>query len=200
MTRPPSHLLRLLAFPAAAGLCALLANAVASPERRLAWTGRPPVPAPQVAPAPPVPAEAVPAPPAKAAAPTPRPAAPRFPADPAAPVREISSRDARDAYGLHVPFLDARRTEDFLEGHVAGAWSAPVWESACAGRITDFEARANPGPRDPIVIYCAGGGCEDSRLLAGKLMALGYRNLLLYAGGYPDWTAQARPVEKGARP
>jgi len=25
-------------------------------------------------------------------------------------------------------------------------------------------------------------------------------NLLLYAGGYPDWTAQARPVEKGGRP
>ena len=202
MPRPTSHPLRALALLAGAALCALVANALARPERKLAWTGGVPVPAP----APPLPAAPAPAPapgpepPAPAAPVRARPAAPRFPPDPASVMREITSRDALDAFTLHVPFLDARRTDDFLEGHVTGAWSVPVWEAAPEARLTEFEARANPGPRDPIVIYCSGGGCEDSRLLAGKLVALGYRNLLLYADGFPDWAAQGRPVAKGARP
>jgi rhodanese-related sulfurtransferase len=115
-------------------------------------------------------------------------------------VREITSQDAWDAFRLHLPFLDARRTADFAEGHVPGAWSVPVWEAQPEAAITAFEASANPGSRDPIVLYCSGGGCEDARLLANRLVALGYRNLLLYAGGFPDWTAKARPVATGARP
>jgi rhodanese-related sulfurtransferase len=115
-------------------------------------------------------------------------------------VRAISAPDAWLAYELKVPFLDARRSAAFTEGHILGAWSAPVWEADVDTRLTEFEARANPGPRDPIVIYCDGGGCEDSHLLANKLVALGYRNLLIYTDGFPDWTAQGRPVAKGARP
>jgi rhodanese-related sulfurtransferase len=67
-------------------------------------------------------------------------------------------------------------------------------------RITEFEARARPALADPVVLYCSGGDCEDSRLLAGKLVALGYRNLLIYRDGFPDWAAQGRPQQQGARP
>jgi len=197
MANLSSQPLRALALLAAAGVCAFLVNANAGPARKLAWTGRVPqavalpAPAPAVE-APPPAIEAAPAPPPKAG--------PRFPADPGAVMREITSRDAWDAYALHIPFLDARRSADFADGHVKGAWSVPVWEAEADTRITEFEARANPGMKQPLVIYCSGGDCEDSRLLANKLVALGYRNLLLYPGGYPDWMAQSRPVEKGARP
>jgi rhodanese-related sulfurtransferase len=115
-------------------------------------------------------------------------------------VREITSQDAWEAFNRHLPFLDARRTADFTEGHVPGAYSVPVWEAQPEAAITAFEASANPGSRAPIVLYCSGGGCEDAHLLADRLVALGYRNLLLYAGGFPDWTAAHRPVAKGARP
>lgn len=209
MPRPTPFPLRVLAFLAAAALCAGLANAFARPDRKLTWTGWTPpatpvpaAPVPTVTPAtePPAPASQAPVPALAAPAVRPKPAAPRFPPDPNAVIREFSSQDAWDAYGLHLPFLDARRTSAFEEGHVAGAWPVPVWEDVCAARITEFEARAHPAPRDPIVIYCSGGGCEDSRLLAGKLVELGYRNLLIYADGFPDWEAKARPVAKGARP
>ena len=50
-----------------------------------------------------------------------------------------------------------------------------------------------------MVIYCDGGDCADSRLLADRLIPLGYRNLRLYMAGYPDWTRQGRPVRKGAQ-
>ena len=138
--------------------------------------------------------------PALASAPPALDAAARFPRSPSAVQREISSADAWDAYRLQVPFLDARRTAEFLEGHVQGAWSVPVWEAGPEARLTEFEARVNPQPQAPLVLYCGGGGCEDSHLLAAKLVALGYRNLLIYRDGYPDWTAQGRPTQRGARP
>ena len=115
-------------------------------------------------------------------------------------IRDLSSADAWTAYQSKIPFLDARRTEQYQDGHVPGAWSVPVWESELPARITEFEARTNPGFQDPIAVYCDGGDCEDSRLLAGKLVALGYRNLLVYRGGFPDWRDHGRPVQKGTRP
>jgi rhodanese-related sulfurtransferase len=127
-------------------------------------------------------------------------AAAGFAPDPAQVVREISSDQAWQAFRLGIPFLDARRSAEFAAGHVAGAWSVPVWEAEAAARITEFEARTNPALRAPMVIYCSGGGCEDSRLLAKRLVDLGYRNLLIYLDGFPDWVGQGRPVAPGAHP
>jgi rhodanese-related sulfurtransferase len=249
--------LDILAFLAAAALCALVANALAPAHRRLAWTGWVPtaewapaeavpaatfsaLPAPSAAaapaspqagptgPAPAVPLGSTPsvspasthaarpssstaaAPatrergllprPARAAAKPAPPSKARWTPDPNTAIRDLTSEDAWAAFQEHLPFLDARRSQDFAEGHVAGARSAPVWETQLDTRITEFEARAMPGPASPIVLYCGGGDCEDSRLLARKLVTLGYRNLLIYRDGYPDWAAKGRPVAKEGRP
>ena len=204
---------------AAALICAGLANGLARPDRKLDWSGWAPPPAtPQPAapaPTPPQPPAAAPVPAAPAPpAPrkTPRPVAAALPTPPPpsadaqfAPssgelIRDLASEPALDAFRRKLPFLDARRSADFEAGHVPGAWSVPIWEAVAAARITEFEARANPSPQSPIVIYCAGGDCEDSRLLAKKLVGLGYRNLLIYRDGFPDWVKQGRPQEHGARP
>jgi rhodanese-related sulfurtransferase len=204
MPKPLPDPLRALAILAGAVLCALVANAIGPASHRLAWTGRvpdlPPLAAEPQAPPPP---EATPAPPAStpllpAAAPA-RPA-PQFLPRPDAASREISSAEAWAAYQLKAPFLDARRSEDFAQGHVAGARSVPVWEADADARLTRFEAEAKPAPQAPIVVYCGGGGCEDSHLLARKLVTLGYRNLLIYRDGFPDWTAHSRPQASGAQP
>ena len=173
MRAPSSSWLQAGLLLGLAGLCALIANATAGPARRLAWLGRPQV-------------EAAPAP---AATP-----------DPSQPVREVSSGEAWDLYQAKAPFLDARRRDAYLAGHVAGAWNACVWESDLDARLTEFEARANPRSTDPLVLYCSGGDCEDSRLLADKLVAMGYRDLRLYRDGFPDWTRLGRPVGKGEQP
>ena len=133
------------------------------------------------------------------ASPTPAPD-PRFAPAADAVIRDLSSADAWAAFQRRIPFLDARRSADFLEGHVAGAWSVPVWEADAAARITEFEARTNPRAETPIVTYCSGGDCEDSRLLARKLVELGYRNLFVYRDGYPDWVSHGRPRQRGPRP
>jgi rhodanese-related sulfurtransferase len=130
----------------------------------------------------------------------PRVGAARFAPAPDAVIRDLSSEDAWAAYQLKAPFLDARRSSEYQEGHVAGAWSVPIWEADAAARITEFEARADPSPGTPIVVYCSGGDCEDSRLLAQRLVQLGYRNLFIYRDGFPDWARRGRPQAPGARP
>jgi len=158
-----------------------------------------PLPAPPQAPAEPAPAApAKPAPVAAAPPQAPPAQVPPFPAVQGSPVREITPSQAWEAWQAGVPFLDARRSGDYAEGHVKGAWSLPVWEDGLQEAITRFEAQAAPDPKAPLVLYCAGGGCEDSHLLARRLLELGYRNLLVYGGGWPDWTAKGHPGTKGA--
>lgn len=204
--------LRVLALAGMAGAAALLSNALASPARRLAWAGSG---APLPSFTPPIKKHVSPPPPAvqppreapsgrPALRPVPRAATPPPPAPPKAqeatafsPIREISGQEAWEAFQSGVPFLDARRSSEFAEGHVAGAWCAPVWESDVDDRLLSFKAARRPGSEDPIVIYCSGGDCRDSHLLAAKLLKDGYFHLLIYRDGFPDWAAQGHPVEKG---
>jgi rhodanese-related sulfurtransferase len=196
-----------------AALAALISNALSSPSRRLAWLGRlaeptpsatsttraaPPAPLPQppVAAHPGPPAWPRPAPIAALPAPSPPPGKPQEAAT-ASPIREISGEESWKAFQAGTPFLDARRSAEFAEGHIAGAWCTPAWESDLDDRLISFKAARRPGPDDPIVIYCSGGDCRDSHLLAAKLLKEGYGHLLIYRDGFPDWTAQKHPVEKG---
>ena len=114
-----------------------------------------------------------------------------------APIQEINGAEAWKAFQAGTPFLDARRSAEYAEGHIAKAWSAPVWESDLEDRLFSFKAAQRPGPEDPIVIYCSGGDCRDSHLLAAKLLEQGYFHLLIFRDGFPAWVAQGHPVEKG---
>jgi rhodanese-related sulfurtransferase len=173
-----------------AGLCALLSNTMADPSRHLGWRDQPAATVSTI----PTAAVSVPQPPAQSAMPA------RFTADPAQPIREISPADAWALYRAKAPFLDARRSSEYAEGHIAGAWNVSVWESAVEAQITQFEAAVKPSSITPLVLYCSGGECEDSHLLASRLTPLGYRNLFVYRAGYPDWVQQGRPTGKGMRP
>ncbi len=115
----------------------------------------------------------------------------------AGPIREVGGAEAWEAFQAGVPFLDARRSAEYAEGHVAGAFCTPVWESDLEDRLITFKATRRPGPEDPILIYCSGGDCKDSHLLADRLLKEGYFHLLIYREGYPDWVARKHPTEKG---
>jgi rhodanese-related sulfurtransferase len=213
---PRATCFRVLALAGMAGAVALVSNFLASPARRLAW-GRsgpalPPIPTsterqPQPTPAPPQPGvqpsiedhprrpaprqgSKIAAPPSSSARETPVHAT-------SGPIQEISSQEAWAAFQSGAPFLDARRSAEFAEGHIARAWSTPVWESDVDDRLITFKAARRPGPEDPIVIYCSGGDCRDSHLLATKLLNEGYFHLLIYRDGFPAWVALGHPVEKG---
>ena len=99
---------------------------------------------------------------------------------------EVSGDDVAWLFARGVLVLDARRTKVFEEGHIAGARSFPVWESDIDARVTALVGEGRDGSV-PVVLYCSGGDCEDSHMLAQKLFGAGFNNLLVYSGGWPDW-------------
>lgn len=113
--------------------------------------------------------------------------------DPAFP--HLSFEGAKLRFGKAL-FVDARPARDYLEGHIQGAVGFDV---------NDFETAAPQAlPRIPptaeVLIYCSGGNCDDSVQLAKKLREMGYTNLKIYEGGYPEWKKAGMPVVTGDRP
>jgi rhodanese-related sulfurtransferase len=115
---------------------------------------------------------------------------------------EISGEDAVALHRAGTLFLDARRSSIFEEGHIPGSRSFSVWEADVDDKVTAlFEERQDPAEQNkPIVIYCSGGACEDSHMLAQKLWGVQFNNVYVYKDGFPDWQKRNLPVNKGANP
>src|SRR4051812_8660318 len=174
-------LVRAAVMIAAAAVCALVSNALAGPERHLRWVGSYDAAGDR-------PATGAPASSASTTAATGGSAsAHTFVPHPEKPWIEISGDDV---VALHqrgdVPFLDARRTNVYREGHIAGARPFSIWESDVDDKVKTFFTEGHD-PSQPIVIYCSGGDCEDSHMLATKLHMAGFDNALVYKDGFPDW-------------
>jgi rhodanese-related sulfurtransferase len=222
-----SNFARVVALIVLGAGAAALSNLAASTQRKLAWVGSypralevgapaaaaVPTPAAQVAPAPPSPTAAQstaesrpanPVPGSTASAPAALAAfepdlAKAFPPHPDKAAVEISPDSALLLHRRKALFLDARRSSVYAEGHIPGARSFPVWESDIDARVKAIYEEGID-QRAPIVIYCSGGNCEDSHMLAEKLYMVGFDNVLIYKDGFPDWQKRRHPVTTGANP
>ncbi|HEY2321894.1 MAG TPA: rhodanese-like domain-containing protein [Thermoanaerobaculia bacterium] len=227
----------------AAVICALVSNALAGRERKMALKGNYPnaLKVPQetiVAPpsvAPPTSAAVVPVPapvtttvatalePAPATTKTTKATAPPATAPPATGNRqpatqtpdiakftphpdkaytEIAYADVANLHAAGVLFLDARRTSVYEQGHIAGARSYSVWESDIDDKVNKlFNERSSEADQaKPIVVYCSGGECEDSHMLAQKLWGIQFNNVYVYKDGFPDWQQHGAAVHTGSAP
>jgi rhodanese-related sulfurtransferase len=197
-----SNIGRVLALLVLAAAGAVISNLAASTQRKLAWVGSYPR-ALQVEPA----ARPSGAPAAtstsNAAAISPVTGvgdlARSFPPHPDKPALEIAPADAQRLYEGKALFLDARRSSVYAEGHIAGARSFPVWESDIDQRVKGLYEEGLD-QKAPVVVYCSGGACEDSHMLAERLYMVGFDNVLIYKDGFPDWQKRALPTSKGANP
>ncbi len=188
-----------VALVALAGGAAIVSNAVAGPERKLRWIGSY--------------ADTAPASASKAAAPgAAAPTAAVQPVEGAAgggkvfaphPDKAWIEISGDDVAALHargdVLFLDARRSSVFRDGHIAGARSISVWESDVDDKVKALFAEGRDQSA-PVVIYCSGGECEDSHMLAEKIYRVGFDNVLVYKDGFPDWQKRGLAVTKGDAP
>jgi len=126
----------------------------------------------------------------------------RFQAHPDKAYIEIAYDDVAALHGKGVLFLDARRTSVYEQGHIAGARPFSVWESDIDDKTRKlFDERSDPAAQAlPIVIYCSGGDCEDSHMLAEKLWGIQFNNVYVYKDGFPDWQKKGGAVRTGAQP
>lgn len=208
-----SNVGRVVALIVLGAAAAAISNLAASTQRKLAWVGSYPraleVGAPATAPAaasattaaPPAARSPVANPVAAPAAPAPfePDLAKAFPPHPDKAAVEIAADSVLLLHRRKALFLDARRSSVYAEGHIEGARSFPVWESDIDARVKAlFEEGLDQ--RAPIVVYCSGGACEDSHMLAEKLYMVGFDNVLIYKNGFPDWQKGRHPVRTGANP
>ncbi len=123
----------------------------------------------------------------------------RFP-----PLVQVAEADLRgeEAVWLHAHgalFVDARRSAQYEQGHIPRARSLSAWEDGLADKI-DQLSTFTADLQAPAVVYCSGGDCRDSHLVAQKLWQAGFRNLRIYVDGFPDWQARKLAVTLGAQP
>jgi rhodanese-related sulfurtransferase len=143
-----------------------------------------------------------------ATAPTPHPPPPTPPSEssflphPDKPYVEIGFADVKALHGKNALILDARRTSVYEQGHIPGARTYSVWESDIDDKVRKlFDERSDPSAQAlPIVIYCSGGDCEDSHMLAQKLWGIQFNNVYVYKDGFPDWQSHGGQVHTGANP
>jgi rhodanese-related sulfurtransferase len=104
---------------------------------------------------------------------------------------------ARMERGDELILVDALGPISYGAAHLPGAINIPP------DRVDAIAARRIPNRNHAVVVYCAGPDCVSSVEVAERLLELGYRNVLHYAGGKRDWTDAGLPLEpaepKGAR-
>ena len=104
-------------------------------------------------------------------------------------------KDPETARGLNV-LIDARKEDDFAEGHIPGAICCYPYEiEKCINKVLDRATGA-----DKVIVYCGGGDCEDSIFMCRELVNAGLpsEGIYLYPGGWKEWCARREPSRNGA--
>jgi rhodanese-related sulfurtransferase len=84
--------------------------------------------------------------------------------------------------------LDVRETSEYDGGHLPNALHIPLSQLGSRGQeLARHTAR-------PVVAYCASG--NRSRMAAGRLAKLGFKEIYNLAGGFRAWKDAGLPVEK----
>lgn len=108
-------------------------------------------------------------------------------------LRTVGLQEARRIVdGLTHIVLDARKQADYAAGHLPGALSVPSDNiPAAIGGVMPLLA-----PGQPVMVYCSGQACDESIALALYLQQNRMTNVVVYAGGFSEWSAAKQKVER----
>jgi len=116
--------------------------------------------------------------------------------DIARPLQIQTARVKQFFDGGAATFVDARDPSEYADGHIPGAVNLPYDQVVTdPARLEAFDPQGKP-----IIVYCGGGTCELSMNLGFALVAAGKKKVLVFMGGWPEWSSLGYPVAKGAVP
>ena len=138
---------------------------------------------------------------------TPTPAQPNTPVPPPAPSPgpEPAPIAAAPASGIYITtdqakaifeaqsaeWIDSRNKDEFDAGSIPGAFHIPPVAFA-GGQIPAVINIFSPAKQ--IIVYCGGGECDASNLVALRLQGMGLTNVVVYKDGFTGWTAAKLPI------
>lgn len=94
-------------------------------------------------------------------------------------------------------FLDARKPEEYQEGHIPGALNF------YGNELDQYAPRIIPqltNKAQEIIAYCHGGDCDLSLQVAKTLKEQGYTQVKIFQDGWPAWTKAGYPQTQGETP
>ena len=91
--------------------------------------------------------------------------------------------------GHEFVLVDALPPLSYAASHLPQAISMPP------ERVDALARRRIPDLDTEVVVYCASSTCDSSLAVAGRLIELGYPNVLHYAEGKRDWVEAGLPLE-----
>ena len=91
--------------------------------------------------------------------------------------------------GSHMIF-DARKLEEYDQGHIPTAMSLPEREFDEA--FSMYQTLLTPD--QAILVYCSGEECDESLQLGMLLRDVGFTNIAIFVGGMAEWS-QTEEVE-----
>ncbi|HVL86742.1 MAG TPA: rhodanese-like domain-containing protein [Candidatus Thermoplasmatota archaeon] len=95
-----------------------------------------------------------------------------------------------------VVVLDARASERYGQGRVPGAINLPADAPDLARRARDLVLDTQA----TILVYAENSRSPESRQVARTMDAMGYRDVLLFDGGFSQWAGAGHPVEPSETP
>ncbi|MCB2155492.1 rhodanese-like domain-containing protein [bacterium] len=104
----------------------------------------------------------------------------------------VQLRDAMQAGDVIV--IDARPVELYTEGHLPGAYSIP-YQAFSGGSTPEIVNILDP--MQTYVVYCEGGDCHSSHMVASMLKQYGFESVAVFERGYPAWVDAGFEVEEG---
>lgn len=96
-------------------------------------------------------------------------------------------------------FVDAREYEEYKKGHIDGAFAMPYGVVREGTELPHLDNSLIIPGETIIVVYCQGGDCDESHLVAQELRAIGFV-CHVFVDGYPAWKDAGHPVAEGPDP
>lgn len=88
-------------------------------------------------------------------------------------------------------FIDTRGIQEYRQSHIKGAIEMSVGEAP--SKIPQLKDVL----KDKVLVtYCHGVGCHLSDKVAYALFDAGYRKIVIYFGGWPQWIQANMPIEE----
>jgi rhodanese-related sulfurtransferase len=94
-------------------------------------------------------------------------------------------------------FLDARKPEEYKEGHIPGALNLYGNEPE---KFAPIVMPQLPDKNKEIIVYCHGGDCDLSLLVAKTMREAGYTHVEIFQEGWPAWTQAGYAINPGETP
>lgn len=104
---------------------------------------------------------------------------------------EVSLAGAKKLQAKGATFIDARPERKFKKSTIPGSVVVPDT------KFDEFKGNLPTDKAAVAVPFCGGYKCEKSHIVAEKMLEMGYTNVLVYAGGAPEWKKAGNPMAPG---